>query len=162
MKKQKLKGFTLFELVIVIAIIGILATVAVPNMIYWISKSKYKTACDQAELIYNSVQTIVQKYDTIDRSVKDSSSKQLSGTHTCGNLTGVTFTDDANSELYKKIKGYYKEADRCAWAVKIENYKITAVYYSESESDNYVGIYPSTDSYDTYVKEDIITKYNNG
>jgi prepilin-type N-terminal cleavage/methylation domain-containing protein len=164
MNKSKFKGYTLLELVVVMAIIGILATVTVPNMIYQISKSKYKNASSQAEVIYNSAQTIVQKYETIDRSVKDTSSRKLSaGRHTCGNIPGATFTDNSSSELYQKIKSYYKNADSCVWAVVIDctgsQYKIIAVYYSDSADDNYVGIYPSTTDYDSYVKGNILSKY---
>jgi len=37
---QKIKGFTLIEVMIVVAIIGILVAVAIPNFIAWRNKAK--------------------------------------------------------------------------------------------------------------------------
>ncbi len=44
--------------------------------------------------------------------------------------------------------------------MKIDNYKIIAVYYSDSETDEFVGIYPEPADFDDYIKGDIGTKIN--
>ena len=44
MNKKKQKGFTLIELIVVIAIIGVLAAILVPSMIGYIKKSKRNKA----------------------------------------------------------------------------------------------------------------------
>lgn len=160
MKYKIFKGITLFEVVIVLLITGILAGVLIPNYILWIGKTKYRAAVSQAEVIYDSVQTIVQNYEIIDRSIRNPENKKLAGIHICGNLSFGQFTDDEYSELYKKIISYYEAANECSWAVKIDNYKIIAVYYSDSETDEFVGIYPEPADFDDYIKGDIGTKIN--
>jgi prepilin-type N-terminal cleavage/methylation domain-containing protein len=46
-------GFTLLELMIVIAIVGILAATAVPSMIHYMAKAKSTEAITQLEKMYN-------------------------------------------------------------------------------------------------------------
>ncbi|MGN1411850.1 MAG: type II secretion system protein [Oscillospiraceae bacterium] len=57
MYKKSFKGFTLVELVVVIAIIGVLASILVPNMMGYVRKSKYTKANSNARSIYNVLLT---------------------------------------------------------------------------------------------------------
>src|SRR3954463_12489590 len=54
MKKLVQKGFTLIELMIVVAIIGILAAIAIPNFIKFQAKSKQSEAKTNLKSIYTS------------------------------------------------------------------------------------------------------------
>lgn len=52
---HRLKGFTLVELVVVMAIIGVLAAILVPAMMNYIRKAQLKSANTNAKTAYNAV-----------------------------------------------------------------------------------------------------------
>ncbi len=54
LRKKNQKGFTLIELMIVIAIIGILAAIAIPNFLAYRTKGQNSAAKSEAKNFYNT------------------------------------------------------------------------------------------------------------
>ena len=66
MKKMNNKGFSLIELIIVIAIMAILVAIIAPNLTKYLSKSKKNTDKKNADEIASQIQTCISDYESED------------------------------------------------------------------------------------------------
>lgn len=100
-KKHNLsnKGFTLVELIIVIAIIAILTAILVPNYIRYVEKSRWNRDRNQMETLINEVNTAVTYTLEENHEVlkKSGNGKIVVSKNDVPELTG--FTDDFVDEL---------------------------------------------------------------
>ena len=64
MMKKLAKGFTLIELMIVVAIIGILAAIAIPNFVKFQCRSKQSEAKGNLKAVYVAQEAYRGEYDT--------------------------------------------------------------------------------------------------
>ena len=136
MKKQK--GFTLVELIVVIAIIGVLASILIPSMMGFVKKSKYATANANAKEIYNNL-TVYATQLYVSKGIT-------------GGFPNVTVSKQYLRDTYNSMS----EKERQAMSVDLEGY-FGVVYdsngypakvaWAKSNNDNeVVGRYPNPSS----------------
>lgn len=68
---KKIKGFTLLELIVVIAIIGILVAIIVPSINEYMFLARLRSSNSQAQEVYNAAQTYLRQLETQGRKAED-------------------------------------------------------------------------------------------
>ena len=134
---MKKKGFTLIELIVVIAIIGVLAAILVPAMLGYVRKSKVTTANTTAKSIFNALNTSLVDMDSEGLTLPSAGDNACTGTNGMGNTT-----------LAEKVYTYFSDITKVtAWGWQCTGGQCVGVGCLNGQ---YPGSYPKAMTVDDY------------
>lgn len=96
----KRKGFTLTELIIVLAIIGILTAILIPSWGYYLQRSRIRSQNYKAKVIFNAAQTVVTDLEFSERHYNS-----FGGTNAKKYIYTPAGTSDSSNEWYFYYNG---------------------------------------------------------
>lgn len=125
---MKLKGFTLVELIIVLAIIGVISGLLVPNIVNYVISAKYQDANTVARIVYNSAAQYCVEYK-----VNDVHYVHEDGTEVMKEEPYVAADAAANGYCYKSF-AIDEFAPDTANSVQLSSLKMAAEKYISDKS----------------------------
>ncbi len=156
MKTTK-KGFTLIELIVVIAIIGVLAAILVPTMLGYVRKSKLSSANSTAASVYKAINSALTELDEEGIDVGGDYILDCQGGTTTWTYTTADDDDDIQSNLdkvSKKVSNFFADINKVKKGTQAAIANGSCVAVAIATDSTYTGTYPAgvvtSDNYTGY------------
>lgn len=159
--RKRVKGFTLVEMIVVVAIIGILLAVLGPSMNAYIRMSRIREENATARMVFNCAQTQVQRFSVVDRG-KDSKSifaGKVTISYNAKNHT-ILYSDAAGNalkapedaaltactEVVNYVLSNASDSKEKNWAIYVDEYIVKSSIAANGDTQRYVGWYSANRS----------------
>lgn len=155
MKKMNNKGFSLVELIIVIAIMAILAGALAPALISYVAKSRRSTTVSNAQTIATAIDAAISDEAALNTLETDNAYSSIATTPI--KFSTISTSDDFGSVVNSNVSGgisSYSTLKATKFSKKASNQALQNAKI-DSTDGYYISIEPATSTIKIYVKTSV-------